>query len=426
VKTGWGSFRPDDSARPGKKVMVLPSNLMTFRQFTFPFQDKKRIKDLIPGELADSLAFSLDDVVWDVSSIHRDRAHAVVVPRGYLKSFVETYGNSVQVIDAEPCALARLARHSGLKDALIIDLGARKTTAVGVKDGKLDMVRVRLIGGDYLDGLVSMELRVDRDRARQAKEEKGLSLAAARSFIDELTVVMGFTSPVDYEKLVITGGGSLLAGLPEYLSEKMGRPVEFFSLPGGLSPHFDCVALGAALYYSVGEEKINLKEKKETANGGSRYTWLLFILLPLILLLFNLKVQEGQLEAENRLLVGAMTRAVKKDFPAIGRVVSPLSQVQSMMKKSGTEGGSRLKALEIMEAIARARRSLSVNFYEMDLADGVMKVRGESDSFQSVDRLKASLDRDFSGAEILEQKTKPGGKVDFYIKLETKKVERKK
>lgn len=426
IKSGWGMVRSDQSLKPQKRIMALPSYLLTFRQFTFPFTDKKRIRDILPGELNDSLAYPIDDVIWDISSIESDKARTIIVPRDFLEAFVTAHGNSVQVIDAEPCALNRVAQYNGIKDCLIIDMGAHKTLTVGITGGKIDMVRVRLMGGNKLDAFISKTDGKTPEQAKQIKTDMGMESETVTRFITDLFNAMDILSPPGYPQIILTGGGSQLKGLAEFISEKFKVPVGFFNLPGDLDPHIDSVAFGAALYYTVGEEKINLKEKKESSGKESHASWILFLLLPLLLYSFNLKSKEAQLESQIRQINSSMSVAVKKEFPKIGRVVSPLNQVKALIKsQGGTSGRQGRRALDVLSGISKARNGLKVNFYEMDFADQVVKLKGESDTFQSVDRLKTALARDFSKVEVVDQKTKPGGSVDFFIKMETAKSEQK-
>ncbi len=425
VKSGLGGFSTAGKQKPRRKIMTVPSYLLTFRQFIFPFQDKKRIRDILPGELMDSLAYSLEDVIWDISSTDQHKARTVVIPRDYLDQFLKSHGNSVQVIDAEPCALARVAGYNGIREALILDMGAHKTAAVGVANRRVEMLRVRLMGGNHLDKVISSRMNLGIEAARTLKEQKGLELPPVKEFLDEMFNSLSLPSLEEYEAIIITGGTSKLPGLEEYLTERFSLPVKKFELPGGLDPQLDAVALGAALYYSVGDEKVNLKEKKESEKKSTAPHWLLLLLLPLILFSVNIKSQEKILEKEQAQLRNAQVALLRKEFPDIGRIVSPLNQARGLIGTgSASDSSPTVETLESLSIIARARRGMEVNFYEMDFAEREVKLKGESDSFQTVDQLRGSLAKEFAGAEILEQKTKPNGKVDFYIKVDNTKSEK--
>ena len=130
-------------------------------------------------------------------------------------------------------------------------------------------------------------------------------------------------------------------------------------------------------------------------------------------------MKENQLKNENIKLNQAITEAVRSEFPEIGTVTSPLSQVKALIKKQGVAGsGPSANALDVLSNISKARQGVKVNFYEIEISDGEVKLKAETDSFQNVDNIRASFEKLFAKTEVVDQVTKPGGKVDFYLKLE--------
>lgn len=418
IKTAWGTFKTINNSRPGKKILAVPSNLLTFRKLNFPFQDKRRIMEILPGELMESLAFPLDKATWDVFSIERGGASVLVMPADQLDRVLDTVDEQVQFVEAEPCALARVAKYNDVEDTLIIDFGATKTSFYGIRNGNLDMMRVRLVGGDKLDSIIASGEGINKEEAEELKKSLGMDSRTVKRYYDSLLDSAFLSSSPGYDKVIITGGGSKTPKIAEFISKKWDVEVTFFNLPKSLSPHFDAVAFGAALYETVGKQKVNLKKTGEESESKSYY-WLLLLLIPVILYSINLKLTQIQLVQENRQLRRAMSEAVRKEFPDIGRVVSPLMQVKALIAREESSGnGDQVNVLEVLTNISRAREGIEVNFYEMDISGSNAKLKGESDSFQSVDNLRKSLEGYFSSAEVIEQKSKPGGKVDFSIELE--------
>jgi len=426
VKSGWSGFETVSSAKPKKKVLLLPSSFITFRQFRFPFQDKKRIREILPGELIDTLLFPLDQVTWDISSIVKDKVNTIITPKKVLKEFVEKYGNSVEVIDAEPCALVRIAAYNGIHNAVIIDFGASKTSIYGLKEGRLEFVRVKMMGGAQIDAAIAAEKGISIAEAEDVKIQEGLNNPHTLAFLDTLFSSVGQLKESEYEQVLITGGGSQIPDLADFLESKLNLPVKFFNLPEGLSPYLDAVAFGAAIYDTIGSDKVNFTEHKEESQTKS-YGWYVLFLLPILLYSVTLKMQELQLKNENKQLINAMSEAVRKEIPTITKVVSPLSQAKAELKaKKESYGGSGVSILWALSGVSKAREGMTVNFYDIDFAGGEMKLKGETDSFKTVDQLRQSLEKTFSKVEIVDQQTKPGNKVDFFIKADLSESEPEK
>ncbi len=419
VKTGFSGFAGVAKGKPGKKVLVLPANLLTFRELNFPFQDKKRIMEILPGELIETIALPLDDMLWNVTSIQKNKASVILTIREELDKFTKAQENSIRIIDAEPCALTRTANYNNIKNALIIDMGASRTTFTGIREGKLEMLRVRMMGGNRIDRIISEEKKISTEEAEQIKITEGLHNKSIKRFLDSLLDSASLPPSHEYEKIILTGGGAQMPGLAEYIKERLEITPEYFQLPSGLSPFYDAVAFGAAMYETGKSDKINFK-KEQDHNGKKSVFWLLFLLIPLIVLSLSLKMKEDQLAKENNIIKKAMMKAVQKEFPGSKSVKAPLSFVRSKMKKeSGDTGEPSRKVIPMLNDVALSGKGLTISYYEMDITDKDFKIKGEADSFGTVEKFRTELAKKFDTAEILNQKTKTDDKVDFAIRLTT-------
>lgn len=430
IKGGWQGVPSVSKNKPGKKILVLPSNLVTFRQFSFPFQDKKRIKDVLPGELMETAVLPLEKLVWDTPSIYKENANVLIAVREELDKYLKEYGNSAQIIDAEPCAFSRVAAYNKIKDALIIDFGATKTTFCGIKDGRINMLRVRMMGGKRIDQMIAEQKKISIEEAEEIKCTEGMNLKSVKLFMDALLASAALDDPLGYEKIILTGGGGQMPGLAEYLQETLKTEVSYFKLPEGISPFYDVSAFGAALYEITGQEKVNFR-KESIENGKVSYYWLFFLLIPILIFSIGLIMKLSQLEKENKLLMKSMEKAVLKEYPKIGKVTSPVQQVRSFIKREKSEQAAPTrKIIPILNDIAISRRGLEISFYELDITEDEIKLKGEANSFDNVDKFRTALAKYFENAEIADQKTKPNDRVDFTIKIgmskgKTKKTEAK-
>lgn len=418
IKSGWGG-NPSvaQNAKPGRKIIALPSNMVTFRNFPFPFQDKKRIKNVLAGELADSVILPIEEMVWDVVSIHKDNAQTIAAVKKQINKYIKEQGNSAQVIDAEPCALMRVAAFNNIKDALIIDIGASHTTFCGVKEGRLNLLRVRMWGGNHIDTAISQTASVPLEKAEEIKIAEGLHNKTVRKCFDSLMDSVSLSAPLEYEQIILTGGVSQAPGLTGYMEEKLQAKAGFFKLPSSISPFYDVIAFGAAIHEKIGEEKINLRKDHDAGEKKSFY-WLALLLIPLLIFSISLKMEEIQLKKENLEIRNAMIKAVRSEFPNMGRIDSPYSQARAMIRQGdkGEENVSR-KIVPILDNISQSAAGLDISFYELDFTDKFLRIRGDTDSFQGVERFKVALSQFFESVEEQEQKKKPDNRIDFTIRV---------
>jgi rod shape-determining protein MreB len=101
--------------------------------------------------------------------------------------------------------------------------------------------KVEIKGTDAITGL-PRRLEIDSEEVREALKEP------IAQIIEQVKVTLGQTPPelaadIVEQGIVMTGGGSLLKGLPKLISKETGVPVILAENP------LDCVALGAGKYF---------------------------------------------------------------------------------------------------------------------------------------------------------------------------------
>lgn len=204
----------------------------------------------------------------------------VVAPKKVIQGYIEAVkraGFIPLAVDIEPLSQYRVAAIKGgdggneelIKNlvagaVVFMDMGAGSTKVTIFRHGKLILTRIVNIGGYDITKAVASRLRITLDQAEQVKREYGLSAIDQISAInDEVAVskdgeleeeeipnsgyaleIAEETKPkideiinevqrsIDYYKMqhrhefltriVLTGGGSLLKGLPQYLEAQLG------------------------------------------------------------------------------------------------------------------------------------------------------------------------------------------------------------
>ena len=126
---------------------------------------------------------------------------------------------------------------------LIIGGGAAERLKIEIGNAfpEKEIERVEIKGTDASSGLPK-RMEIDSDQIREALK------IPVNKIIDEIKTLLGKTPPelaadIVERGIVMTGGGSLLKGLPKLISRETGVSVIVAQNP------LDCVALGAGMYF---------------------------------------------------------------------------------------------------------------------------------------------------------------------------------
>ncbi|MHB9291532.1 putative rod shape-determining protein MreB [Hollandina sp. SP2] len=119
--------------------------------------------------------------------------------------------------------------------------------------------KVEIKGTDAITGL-PRRLEIDSVEVREALKDP------ITQIIDEIKSTLGKTPPelaadIVERGIVMTGGGSLLKGLPKLVSKETGVPVIVAEAP------LDCVALGAGKYFEFARNFDNSRQIYDTLNN---------------------------------------------------------------------------------------------------------------------------------------------------------------
>ncbi len=138
-----------------------------------------------------------------------------------------------------------IIKHVRSVDNLIIggQTAERVKISIGNASPEKTIEKVEIKGTDAITGL-PRRLEIDSVEVREALKEP------VTQIVEEIKRTLGQTPPelnsdIGERGIVMTGGGSLLKGLPKLISKETRVPVILAENP------MDCVAIGAGLYYDV-------------------------------------------------------------------------------------------------------------------------------------------------------------------------------
>jgi type IV pilus assembly protein PilM len=151
---------------------------------------------------------------------------------------IESAGLQVARVDLSSFAALRSIADENHGVEAVIDIGAHMTNIIIHRHGMPKVVRAVARGGQELTDRIMDRVGLDQDQAESAKRLQGLQ-STNRSFTDALNegirpLLAEVRGSIHYfgategstpvERLSLTGGGSVLPGLADLLSEHLGIP----------------------------------------------------------------------------------------------------------------------------------------------------------------------------------------------------------
>ena len=241
-------------------VSSISTHKTTVRNLEIPFSQEEKARQILKFQTEPYLAFPIEEVIIDFYNTQTAPAgkmkvlltaiHKGVV--GDHLTFLSGAGIDPEVVDVDFMAVANTALHAEprLREgaATVLDVGATKTIACYIREGKLLAVRCIPLGGDDFSEAVCKELGVSFVEAERMKAEQGAAgdsaqdaseraRAAIGSVLDRLgaeleRTVRYFSSQAkggSFDKVILCGGSASLPGLDKFLGETLSAEVTVIS-----------------------------------------------------------------------------------------------------------------------------------------------------------------------------------------------------
>ncbi len=170
-----------------------------------------------------------------------------VLVTGAAKTLVQKYIEifkgaklNLQAIDTESFALIRALIGKDKGAIMILDIGSKRTNLFVVEKGIPFVSRSINLGGDSVTMRFVEQMKISPEDAERAKRDLGMAGTAGLpkilesvmqpivneiKFTFQLYANMELTELKRVEKIILTGGSSHLAGIPEYLAEVLNMNV---------------------------------------------------------------------------------------------------------------------------------------------------------------------------------------------------------
>jgi len=240
-----------------KVVLGMGNQRVMVRDVTVPAMPLAQIKESLPFQVQELLPVPVADALLDFYPISGGRSESGDVINGLLVAAVkdavlrnveavQEAGLDPVEVDLIPFALSRaiLAGQEGKGTVALVHIGAVTTSVIVARDGVPQFVRIIQNGGDDVTTALVQRLGIETAQADQVKRGFGLAAEGVspdwRPAVDTIASVTGdlldsvrntlsfyMNTRTDsrLERVLVSGGGSQLSGLPQALAEATRLPV---------------------------------------------------------------------------------------------------------------------------------------------------------------------------------------------------------
>lgn len=288
IRQLWGQ------ARFGSRVVNIgiANQRVVVRELELPWMPLPQLRASLPFQVQELLPMSTDEALLDFCPTGESDGPTGRMVQGMLVAAtrdtvranvmaVESAGLQPRLVDLSTFALMRSLVRGDLAGRTVaaVDIGARITQVVVAAQGRPKLVRVLPSGGGNVTDAVATALGVAAPDAERIKRELGIGFAVAPDMAAAAEAINATVRPLieavrntfvyyasnhpgaPIETVVLTGGGSLLPGLGQYLasasrlSVSLGDPLYALtiskSLGGDLSQGASSMAMPLGLAYGV-------------------------------------------------------------------------------------------------------------------------------------------------------------------------------
>jgi len=231
----------------------VPVSVVFTHVFSFPRElDAKAIHEGIEVQFSEYFPFDMESAAYDWKVVQEsDQTQMVLVAacdRQYVDQIVQL-ARSLQIeiagIDIENIACSRtvLPELNSIDTALLVDLGPRVTAISIFGQEGLQSTLVLEIGCDKLNKLIADKFSITYQQADIFKHDLPTMDKTSQPYRDALELIYHHLHPVveeikrsirffegsrkrSVESVIITGEGSRLGDIGEYLSKKIDHPVQ--------------------------------------------------------------------------------------------------------------------------------------------------------------------------------------------------------
>ena len=413
-------------------VASVPSHKISSWLINMPFKDPARIAQTVEFEIENYVPWDLDEVIFDYQTLSSDEPGArlltAMTPEDTVRetlSGLQSIGVDPLHLSSEAVELARLLPETQ-ECQVILDLGASRTLISAVSNGQATWIRCLDEGASSfgLDGT---------GRAQWLGKLRSSLISAEQAGTPHI------------EAVLLCGGASHHEGLLEAVETTLGVPTSQLVLPESprgaetapLPESEHALAYSLALKGFAGRRSsgICFRKGKFAHRAASRMNARLAMVGFAALLLVGLGLIASHFVTVNKLnsdLEDRTTRlssTVLEAFPEVsptalktsdGAISILQEQVTAIQWRVEALEGNENSSLTLLRELSKAiPDDIVVDLDEYMVNNEMVRIRGITDSFGSVDKIEAAiLDREmFRGAKKSDVNKSRDGKMRFVVTI---------
>ncbi|MFO0773587.1 MAG: pilus assembly protein PilM [Nitrospiraceae bacterium] len=420
-------------------VTAVPARELSLRRVALPFHDQAKMAQVLPYEIESLIPMDLEDVAVEgvnVSAPDRVRtanqAHDVLVaaaPKKMVGSHLAFLADArvhpvaVNVDALALFSIAQYLRHEGTggpENVAILDIGATNTTLCLIHQGRPWVLRTLSWGGTALTRALAHRYSWSVEEAERRKRVASVQLGEEwiEPLLREVRLALHSyeaSTETPLEHCWITGGGSKLRQFPEYLAHRLGLtlvgPREGF---GANSPQAFAVAYGLALHpkltgrrwlgparpAALGYDlKHQLQASQQAGTQPSRRQWAMAAVAAGVLLSVGVAdvwtratLKESRVKQDKAALNTFAQRIVGGTVPPGEEVEYVRAQIQSIGKRLDVLEDQRTAVLPTLSLLVKQLPpNVTIKVRNLLMEGTAVQIEAETDSFESVERIKRAL-----------------------------------
>lgn len=230
-------------------VLAIPEAKTFLKLLNVPMPKRGDVKSAAAIELRRHIPYDLAEVVWDMSIISSTETAYSVLTGAVPKKISLSYSNTLMragltpiLFDLESLAIARalMPANEPAGCVLILEIGATKSTLVLASSQSVLSTSDARHSGDELTERIIKAMKISEKSAREMKHQYGLDHSSAHyretvngylsDIVSRIQQFLSFTLTHEtlcggVSKIMLSGGGALLKGLPEALTGALKIPV---------------------------------------------------------------------------------------------------------------------------------------------------------------------------------------------------------
>ncbi len=226
-------------------VISLPNSAVFTSIVDMPKMSEKELNSAMEyeGKKYIPLPLSEMNLSWSIVSQNPTtntlKVLLTAVPKQIIESYIKLFSQAqleLEVMEIEALALMRSLVFESGKNNVIIDIGAKSTGLIIIKNGLLQLSRNINVGGDTITNRIAQTLNISELRAEQFKRDFGVSqstflpeairpvLNIIKTEVKQLLTIYQ-TQDAKIDKIILVGGGANLPGIVPFFND-LGTGVE--------------------------------------------------------------------------------------------------------------------------------------------------------------------------------------------------------